>query len=175
MTSTTSTWDAKKKRLDALKRPEQPFTICEDPEVRERRNRAKAAHQRATEVLADLPPEEEHRDLYEARVKETKTELAAAQKAFDAASVTLRFIALERQEYEDLVKKHPASEVEEAAGEDFALETFAPALISASSLDGMPVDYALHCLNTWSPADARGLWNAAWTIQHHQRTDLGKG
>ncbi|MEU1134475.1 hypothetical protein ABZ383_32220, partial [Streptomyces sp. NPDC005900] len=111
---------------------------------------------------------------YEARAKAAKAELDAAQKAFDAAAVTLRFTALERRTLMELQEKHPPSEEEEAEGEDFAMETFAPALISAASLDGMPVDYARHCLDTWSAADASGLWNAAWSIQHQQRTDLGK-
>ncbi|MFI2620394.1 hypothetical protein [Streptomyces sp. NPDC018584] len=176
MTNSTSNWAETQKRLDRLKRPEQPFTICEDPEVRERRNRARAAHQRAAKDLEELSPQEEvDRSLYEARAKATKAELTAAQKAFDAAAVTLRFTALGRRELEELQKKHPASEEEEAEGADFALDTFAPALISAASMDDMPVDYARHCLDTWSAADASGLWNAAWSIQHQQRTDLGKG
>lgn len=176
MTSTTSTWAEKKKRLDALKRPEQPFTVCEDTAVRERRNRAKAAHRTAAEALENLPPEaESDRPLFEARVKTTERELAAAQKAFDAVSVTLTFAALERTALDELLAKHPASEEQEAEGEDFAMDTFAPALVSAASVDGMPVDAAQQYLNTWSNADARSLFNAAWSIQHQQRTDLGKG
>jgi hypothetical protein len=176
MTSTTTSWAEKKKRLDALKRPEQPFTICEDPAVRERRNRAKAAHQKAVDALADLPVEaEEERPLFESRVKTTKTELTAAQKAFDAVSVTLTFTALERAALDELMAKHPANEEQEADGEEFAMDTFAPALVSAASVDGMPVDAAQQYLNTWSTADARALFNAAWSVQHQQRTDLGKG
>ncbi|MEU1134260.1 hypothetical protein ABZ383_31120, partial [Streptomyces sp. NPDC005900] len=95
MTNSPSTWAEKQKRLDRLKRPEQSFTICEDPEIRERRNRARTAHQRAAKALEDLSPQEEtDRALYEARAKAAKAELDAAQKAFDAAAVTLRFTAL---------------------------------------------------------------------------------
>ncbi|EFL29390.1 hypothetical protein SSOG_09104 [Streptomyces himastatinicus ATCC 53653] len=113
--------------------------------------------------------------LYEQRAETARTALAEAQKAFDAKAVVLRFTAIPRRELEELQAKHPASEQEESEGADFSINTFAPALISAASLDGMPVDYAQHCMDTWSSADARGLWQAAWSIQHAARTDLGKG
>ena len=74
-----------------------------------------------------------------------------------------------------LQKQHPASEEEEASGQDWSMDTFAPALIAAASLDGMPTEYARKCLDTWAPGDARDLWQAAWSIQHQKRTDLGKG
>lgn len=176
MTTSTTTWAAMQKRLDALKRPTAAFTICEDLEAKQRLNRAKSAADLADQALAALTPAEgADRTSLEDRVKEAKAELAAAQKAFDKASITLRFTALERKEFEDLQKAHPPTEKEEADGDEFHLETFAPALISAASLDGMPVDYAHACMDSWSSADARGLWNAAWTIQFQQRTDLGKG
>jgi hypothetical protein len=50
-----------------------------------------------------------------------------------------------------------------------------PALIAAASLDGMPEEAAARYLRTWIPSDARALWQAAWSVQHTQRTDLGKG
>ncbi|MFM9373276.1 hypothetical protein [Streptomyces sp. Da 82-17] len=172
----TTNWTALQKRLDTLKRPTLGFTICEDPEVRHRLNRAKTAVADAEQTLTALTAADEpQRPLFEDRAAAARAELAAAQEAFDKAAITLTFQALERRELEDLQAKHPASEQDEADGQDFAMDSFAPALIAAASVDGMPVDYAKHCLDTWSAADARGLWNAAWSVQHQQRTDLGKG
>lgn len=172
----SSNWDALQSRLDSLKRPTTAFTICEDPEVRQRLNRAKTAASEAEQILHALGDDDAaQRPLFEDRAKNARAELAAAHKAFAKASVTLTFQALERKMLQDLQSAHPASEAEEADGDDFAMDTFAPALIAAASVDGMPVDYARHCLDTWSSADARDLWNAAWTVQHTQRTDLGKG
>ncbi|MEW2393070.1 hypothetical protein AB0933_32385 [Streptomyces venezuelae] len=176
MTTTANTWAAKAKRLNALKRPTQVLTICEDPDARERLATAKAEAQQAADLLADVDQDDDaRRTLYEARVKQTKTELAAAQKAFDAVAVTLTFTALERTALEQLQAKHPASEEQEADGDQFAMESFAPELIAAASVDGMPVDAARQYLDTWSAGDARALWNAAWSVQHTRRTDLGKG
>lgn len=176
MTTSTTAWAAMQKRLDALERPTTTFTICEDPEAKQRLNRAKSAADLADQALAALTPAEgADRTSLEDRVREAKAELAAAQKVFDKVSITLRFTALERKALSDLQNAHPPTEKEEADGDEFHTETFAPALISAASLDGMPLDYARTCLDSWSAADARGLWDAAWAIQFQQRTDLGKG
>ena len=173
----TTTWDALQKRLDSIKLPTATFTICEDPDLRQQLLRAKATHQQATDRLNALTEDTdpEVKAMVQKTADTSKADLAAAQKAFDKASVTLRFSALERKALEELQKQHPPTEQGEADGEEFALDTFAPALISAASVDGMPVDYAKHCLETWSAADATALWRAAWGIQHQQRTDLGKG
>lgn len=169
-------WAATQKRLDGLKPAVARFTICDDLDLRSRLAQAKDEAADAENLLRNLTADDQpNRLLYEQRAETARTALAEAQKAFDAKAVVLRFTAIPRRELEELQSKHPASEQEEAEGADFAMETFAPALISAASLDGMPVDYAQHCLDTWSAADARGLWNAAWSIQHASRTDLGKG
>jgi predicted NBD/HSP70 family sugar kinase len=176
MTSTT-TWDTLKKRLDSIQLPVATFTICEDPEVRQRLHRAKSDDQQARDQLAALT--EDTDPQVKAMLKKTADdaakELAEAQKAFDKGSVTLRFTALQRKDLEALQKQHPPTEEDEADGQDYAMAGFAPALISAASLDGMPVEDAQHFLDTWSTADATGLWRAAWSVQHQQRTDLGKG
>ncbi|MFC9497644.1 hypothetical protein [Streptomyces sp. NPDC056982] len=178
MTTSTTTWAAMQKRLDALQRPTAAFTICEDLDAKQRLTRAKNGADEAEQALATAAAasaDAADRTVLEAHAKDAKAELAAAQRAFDKASITLRFTALERKELEALQAAHPATEEEEADGDEFHSETFAPALISAASQDGMPLDYARHCLDSWSAADARGLWNAAWQIQFQQRTDLGKG
>jgi len=179
----STTWDALQARLDGLKRPTATLTICPDDDARQRLNVAKAELQGAEEYLASLADPAEGDNLEalnaekaaaETRVKAAKSELTAAQKAFDKTAITLTFQALERQKLIDLEKEHPASEEEEANGAEHA-SSFAPALVSASSVDGMPLEYARHCLDTWSLGDSTDLYNAAVSVQRAQRTDLGKG
>jgi hypothetical protein len=175
--TTSSAWDEIAKQLDAIQKPVSTFRLCRDPEVRERYLNAQQAATEADRYLKELPKDadSEARALLEKETRQAKTELAAATKAYDAQTITLRFAALERRDLEQLQKAHPASEEDEANGDDWAMDTFAPALISAASLDGMPVEAARRYLDSWALGDARDLWQAAWAVQHTRRTDLGKG
>ena len=171
-----STWDALKKRLDSLQRPTTTFTICQDPDARRRLYEARADLRAAEAALAGVPADDEAgQAIAKARVQAAATERDTAQKAFDKVAITLTFEALERKSFEDLLKAHPPEELDEADGADFAMETFGPALIEAASKDGIPADYARHLLDTWSQADAQALFTAAWSVQHTERADLGKG
>jgi hypothetical protein len=177
MTSNTD-WDKLQKRLDNVKKPVRTFKLCEDPEVRDRYLTAKRAAEEADAHLKQAKEQSYDADamtLMEKLAKEARADLTAAQKTYDAHTVTLRFQALERNQLKDLMAKHPPTEQEEADGKEFAEETFAPELIAAASMDGMPAEAAARYLETWTAPDARGLWNAAWSVQHTQRTDLGKG
>lgn len=172
----TTTWDQVAKRLDKLKPATTTFTICDDPDVRADLARARAAAEEADATLRQLTADDDpNRALFVGRAEKAHAALAEAQKTFDKQAIRLTFKALPRQELEQLQRAHPASETEEADGEDYAMDTFAPALIAAASVDGMPPEYAKHLLDTWSAADAQALWRAAWNIQHTTRTDLGKG
>jgi hypothetical protein len=177
MTTTASGWDALAKRLDNVPKPIRTLHLCEDADVRDRYLEAKQTHEQAAAYLKQFPKDSdpEALALVQKQAKDAATELAAAKKAYDQATITLRFTALERGELEKLQNAHPATEQNEADGQDYAFDTFAPALIAAASLDGMPADYAAKALDAWAPSDARALWQAAWSIQHTQRTDLGKG
>ncbi|MFE1949927.1 hypothetical protein ACFW9D_05595 [Streptomyces sp. NPDC059524] len=171
-----SNWDALKKRLDGLQRPTTTFTICQDPEARQRLYEAKAGLRAAETTLAGVPDDDEAgQAVAQTRVEVATMERDAAQKAFDKVAIVLTFEALERKRFEDLLKAHPPEELDEADGADFAMESFGPALIEAASKDGIPADYARHLLDTWSPADAQALFTAAWSVQHTERADLGKG
>ncbi|MGW2384403.1 hypothetical protein [Streptomyces sp. NPDC001658] len=176
MTSTTSTWDKLKARLDQVKKPTSAFRLCDDADIRDRYRTAKRRAEEADAYLdaLDKDTDTEARAAVQKQATDAHTELAEAKKAYDAHTVVLRFTALERQQLEDLQNEHPASEADEAKGNDFAFDTFAPALISAASLDGMPVEDAAHYMQTWTAGDSAGLWRAAWSVQHQQRTDLGK-
>lgn len=177
MTSTSTDWAALEERLAQVKKPVRTLSLCQDTTIRERFMEAQKADAHAQQALTSLPKdtEREVRAVYEQGAKAAKTKLAAAQKAYDAHVIVLRFTALERKQLEALQAAHPAGEADEAGGQDYAMETFAPALISAASMDGMPVEKAALYLDTWAPGDASDLWNAAWSIQHTKRTDLGKG
>jgi hypothetical protein len=174
--SATSPWDDIQKRLDTLEPAVSKFTICDDPALRTRLAGAKADLADAEEALRSITMDDEpSRTLFTQRVETARTEREQAQAAFAERAVTLTFRALERKALEALQAKHPAGEEDEDKGDDFAMDTFAPALIAAASVEGMPVDYARKCLDTWSAADAQDLWRAAWGVQHQKRTDLGKG
>jgi len=172
-----TTWDALAERLDNVKKPVRTLSLCDDPDIRDRYRAAQAAAERSEAVLKEFPKDGDPEALafIQGEASKAKTELAAAKKAYDTHTITLRFTALEQQELEDLQNKHPASEEGEEQGDQFEYDTFAPALVSAASLDGMPVEAASRYLKTWTVSDARDLWNAAWSIQHAKRTDLGKG
>lgn len=176
MSSNTS-WAKLQQRLDNVKKPVATLHLCDDPDVRDRYQQAQRAAEQAHSYLKSLTDDADlnAKALIQTQAQEADAELAAAKKAYDAHTIVLRFTALERQELEKLLAAHPPTEKEEEDGAEFAEKTFGPALISAASLDGMPPEAAERYLNEWTPSDARALWNAAWSVQHTQRTDLGKG
>lgn len=173
---TSSTWETLEKRLASVKKPVRTFALCDDPDIRLQYQTAKRDAEQADATLASLTQDTEPdvRTVAEQQAKTAKTALTAAKKAYDAHTVVLRFQALERQELEKLLAKHPPTEQDEEQGTEFS-EAFMPALIAAASLDGMPEEAAARFMQTWTPSDARNLWQAAWSVQHTQRTDLGKG
>ena len=176
MTSTTSTWADKQKRLDAMPRATATLRLYDDPSVRDRYQAAKKAAERAAEYLASLPQDadKDARALVQNQVKEANTTLEAATQERDAHSEVLTFQALERGHLEALVAQHPATEEDEERGTEFHHDTFAPALIAAASVDGMPLEYAAQALKSWSLQDSNDLWTTAWGVQRQKRTDLGK-
>lgn len=176
MTSTTSKWEALEKRLDAVKRPTRTFRLCEDSDVRAKYLEAREEAQRLTAYRDSFPKDAdaEARALVEKNATDAQSAADELKKLYDRKTIVLTFQALERQDLEKVQAAHPADEEDEAAGREWHMDTFAPAVISAASLDDMPVEAATKYLATWSPGDAGDLWNAAWSIQLHKRTDLGK-
>jgi len=172
-----SNWDALEKRLNAVKKPVSTFRLCDDPEIRDRYLTAKRDAEQADAYLNSLDKDAgpEARAVAEQAAQTAKTWLTDAKKTYDAHTIVLRFQGLERQELEKLLAKHPPTEQDEKDGAEFHEDSFMPALIAAASVDGMPEDAAARFLRTWIPSDARSLWQAAGSVQHTQRTDLGKG
>lgn len=174
-TSPAPAWDELQRKLDGLKPAIATFTICDDENLRVRLGQAKAELASAEARLKEAASDGADTAAAEYRVEAARTELAAAQAAHDERAVTLRFRAIPRKQLAALEREHPANEEEEANGEEFHMDDFAPAVIAAASLDGMPLEYAVTCMSEWSAADSRDLWSAAYGIQHRNRSDLGKG
>jgi hypothetical protein len=63
--------------------------------------------------------------------------------------VTLKYQAIGARAYDDLVGKHPAKPDQRAEGASFNMDTFAPALISACSVDP-----------EISAAEAKAIWDS---------------
>ena len=170
-------WAKTMARLDKRKPATATLTICDEPEAKQGLADAKAEH-RAAQAAQEAANADEDTEAYEfttRRVDRAKAAVDTAQSAFDKVAIRLTFQAIPRKELEALEAEHPPTEQEESDGASWHMDTFAPALISAASTDGMPADYARHCLDSWSAADAQALWTAAWGIQRTSRTDLGKG
>lgn len=173
----STAWDAIQKKLDAMPKPTQTLRLCSDPDVRDRYQQAKQTAQRAEDYLKSLTKDadKDALTLVRKQTKEAQDTLKTAQEEYDAHTVTLTFQALERGQLEDLIKAHPPLEEEEEDNAEFHFATFAPALIAAASVDGMPEEYAQHAMKTWALDDWKSLWGAAWLVQQRKRTDLGKG
>ncbi|MFJ3043602.1 hypothetical protein [Streptomyces tendae] len=176
---TSTAWSAIQKRLDSMPKPTQTLHLCADPDVRDRYQTAKQAAARAEDYEKSLgkDAEKDALALVRKQVREAQAELKAATEAYEAATVTLGFRALERGELTDLIAKHPPTEEDEEqnGNAEFHFDTFAPALIAAASTDDMPLEYAQQAMTTWLLEDQKDLWRAAWSVQQRKRSDLGKG
>lgn len=164
-------WTATRERLRNRQRPILTMTICDDTDVKARYDSAVYTERRAR-AAAELEPDDI--DLAKA-LKAAESELAAAREAFDAVAIVLRFQALPRADFEALKKEHPASEEQTEDGLAFNIDTFGPALVAASSLDGISEEEATEYLETWAAGEADQLFSTAWNVQGETRADLGKG
>jgi hypothetical protein len=164
-------WAATQERLRNRTRSTATLTICDDLEVRKALDAARYALRRIEGEAADHPNDQAVRDL----VTAAQADVDTAKAAFDEAAIVLTFQALPRLEFEALKKAHPATEEQAEDGHDLNVETLGPELISAASVDGMPIEAAREYLDTWSEAEAAALFNAAWNVQETTRMDLGKG
>ncbi|MGW0014586.1 hypothetical protein ACWDVX_33160 [Streptomyces tendae] len=174
---TSTAWAAIQQQLDSMPKPTQTLRLCADPDVRDRYHTAKQAAARAEDYEKSLgkDADKDALALVRKQVRETQAELKAATEAYEKATVTLTFRALERGRLEGLIKEHPPLEEEEADGAEYHVDTFAPALIAAASTDDMPLEYAQHAMQAWPLDDWKALWGAAWSVQQRKRSDLGKG
>ncbi|MEU9849261.1 hypothetical protein [Streptomyces sp. NPDC047985] len=164
-------WAATRERLRSRSRPTVRLTICDDHDAKESLAEARFVHQQAQDA-ADRAPEDE---AAKATLRAAATSLTKAQAAVDKASIVLRFQALDRKTYKELLAAHPPTEDQAEDGYAFNLDTLGPVLIAASSLDGITEEDAAEFLDDWSQAEAEALLNAAFGVQREERMDLGKG
>lgn len=164
-------WSATRERLNARKRPTATLTICDDHEIKQGLAKAKFMHQRATAQAEESPDQPDTGKT----VADAQAALNKAQQAFDETAVVLRFQALDRESFEALKAEHPPTEEQAEDGAEWNIDTWGPALVAASSLDGMTAEDAAHYMRTWSPNEAVELYDAAFGVQAVSRMDLGKG
>lgn len=167
-------WAAKQAKLKARQNLTAPLRICDDADLKVALADAKRAQRLAAADL-EVQDTSDGKAAAKKRLAAADKALAAAQEAVDAETVTLWFRGLPRTAYEALLKAHPPTEQQAEDGDPWNTDTFAPALVAASSLDGMPLEDAEHFLNEWSAAEAQALFNAAQSVQQTSRLELGKG
>lgn len=171
-------WAAKRARLSNRTNVTAKLRICDDDQLKEALADAQRTHLQAQALVQALTEDPSGADrLADAQqaLALCDTAVQEAQAAVDEQSTFLFFRALPRPEYEALIKENPPTEEQAEAGEPWNTDTFAPALISASSVDGMPLEDAVYYLDNWGPAEALDLWNAARSVQNTSRMELGKG
>ncbi|MER6602608.1 hypothetical protein [Streptomyces parvus] len=164
-------WAATRERLMARARPVLKLTICDDNEAKQALNNARYLEQQAKSEAERNPDDEAAQAAHRAAV----TAQNDAQAALDAVSIPLRFQALDRKTYKELLAAHRPTEEQAEDGYDFNLDTLGPVLIAASSLDGITEEDAATFLDTWANAEAEALLNTAFGVQREDRMDLGKG
>jgi hypothetical protein len=166
-------WSAKMDALRARKPIEASVTVPLDPE-------AKTDLDKAEMELALARGRAEHEsgkdapDSHPLVAKAAKV-VAAAQERVEASTITLGFRGLPRDVYEKLMADHPPTADQEAKGEIYNVDTFPPALISACSVDGMPLADAEELVRGWNQAEVAALFHAAIYVNTTSRVDLGKG
>ncbi|BCK74004.1 hypothetical protein Srufu_079570 (plasmid) [Streptomyces libani subsp. rufus] len=163
-------WQSTLDRLRARQRPTATLRICDDQTAKQTLTDAQA-DQRRIQRLYDGETSAEAKKA----IRDANTAVTKAQAAVDEASIVLTFRALERTALDALKKAHPPTEEQAEDGFEINADTLGPALVAASSVDGMTEDQAREFLDTWSDAEAGALFSTAWNVQLESRLDLGKG
>ncbi|MGW1814148.1 hypothetical protein ACWCQM_11380 [Streptomyces sp. NPDC002125] len=164
-------WAATRERLRARTRPVLKLTICDDDAAKQAVNAARVNEQLTKDAVERTPED----GAAKAACRKAATALADAQATLEAASIELRFQALDRKTYKALLAAHPPTEEQAEEGYEFNVDTLGPVLIAASSLDGITEEDAAGYLDDWGPAEGERLLNTAFGVQRTERMDLGKG
>jgi hypothetical protein len=175
-------WAAKMARLRNRKLAQRTLSLCDDEQAKRAladaalalaKARAAAVAESIAEGIAEAR-REEWVTAHPATVAAASA-LANAEAALNAATDTLTFRALPRPAWEQLLTEHAPTEAQADAGQEYNVETFPAALISASSVDGMSEQDAQDLLDAWSDSDAKALFTAPLLVNQTMRVDLGKG
>lgn len=185
-----SHWAKKMAKLRARQLPERTLSICDEQDVKNAVTEAAMALARARAgALAECTEQgiaEEQRASFVAsnpQVVAAEAGLREAETALDEATMTLTFRALPRPVWEQLLSEHAPGEAQADLGQEYNIDTFPAALISAchierdagAEVDGMTVADAQELLDSWSDGEAKALFTCALMINQTIRVDLGKG
>lgn len=91
----------------------------------------------------------------------------------DKSEIELTVEALSMKDYDKLIAKYPPTDEEKLKGLTYELETFAPALISASLTDpDMSLAQAKKLWNSenWSRGDVEGIFTKVLQVNHREST-----
>jgi hypothetical protein len=175
-------WAAKMERLRRRTLAEQTVSFCDDQQAKRAVGDAAMAlaRARADAVAASIAEgvSEEQREVWVSAHPGTVAAghaLADTERALDDATMELTFRALPNPVWEALLLEHAPTEAQADSGQEYNVETFPAALISACSVDGMSEADAQELLDTWSSSDAKALFTAALLANQKMRADLGKG
>lgn len=103
-------------------------------------------------------------DLFKKKRREATITLPTTDDAGNLIELQLRFRAIGSVEYDDLVAKHKPTPQQAKEGAAYNIDTFAPALISAVSLDPvLSVEAATQIYQNpdWSGGEVSGLFLGA--------------
>lgn len=162
-------WAAKMDRLRNRKPAERTLLIRLDDASVDAARAARTARQSA-QVAANASPDD---DAAQARLELAEQTLAGAEADLALATVSLTFRSLPRDSYEQLIADCPPTAEQEADGQTYDPETFAPALVSACCTDDMPVADAKELLATLSQLEAGLLFEACIGLNERARMDFG--
>lgn len=100
-------------------------------------------------------------DLIKKPKRESTFLLPVTDDAGRDADLVIRYRAISSRAYDDLVAAHPPTEKQKKDGSVYNIDTFAPALISAVSLDPkLSVEQAneIYTSDDWSPGELGTLF-----------------
>ena len=103
-------------------------------------------------------------DLFKKKRREAVLTLPTTDDAGNLIELTLRFQAIGSVEYDDLVAKHKPTPQQAKEGAVYNVDTFAPALISAVSLEprlSVADATAIYTNPDWSGGEVSGLFVGA--------------
>ncbi len=100
-------------------------------------------------------------DLFKKKRRETEVVITSQDDDGGTIELTLRYRAIGSREYDDLVSKYPPTREQKADGAAYNVDLFAPALISAVSMEPrLSLDDAKEIYNSpeWSGGEIGGLF-----------------
>lgn len=154
--------------------PTDELKVCIDAEASVALERAKAAEMSARQKWMLKKTKLREQDL-----KDAEADLEAAKAAADAQTVIMKFRALGRKAYSDLLKAHPPTEEHQKEFDaqlashgmeprklEHSLDSFPPALIAATLFEPKLTEkQAAEMWEEWSEAETEAIFARALAVQ----------